>query len=68
MSAIDIVILALIAVAFVAACVHIGRKGSCGDCSAGGTCSGSCSASCKKSCPAMKGVDAVADQLGRNVR
>lgn len=68
MSPADIVILALIAVAFAAVCVRIKRRGTCADCAEGGTCSGHCSASQKKSCPACKGVDAVAEELGRGVR
>ena len=36
MSLIDIVILAVIAVAFVAVCIRIKRKGSCADCAQGG--------------------------------
>lgn len=68
MSPADIVILALIAVAFAAVCVRIKRRGTCADCAEGGACSGHCSVSQKKSCPACKGVDAVAEELGRSVR
>ncbi|MDY4041453.1 MAG: hypothetical protein SOY67_05060 [Collinsella sp.] len=60
----DLIILALIAVAFVAVCVRVRRKGSCGDCAS----AGSCSSSHKKSCPAMKGVDQVERELSRGVR
>lgn len=69
MNLIDIVLLALIAVAFIAVCVRTYRKGSCADCAAGGTCSGSCSSrGKKKGCPALKGVDAVAEELSRGVK
>lgn len=67
MGLIDIVILAGIAAAFVAVCVRVRRKGACADCSQGGTCSGHCGSAGKKGCPALKGVDAVADDLGRGV-
>ncbi|OUP09474.1 hypothetical protein [Collinsella sp. An2] len=68
MGLIDFVILALVAVAFVAVCVRVRRKGSCADCAQGGTCSGRCSSAERKSCPAMKGVDQVADELGHGVK
>lgn len=68
MSPADIVILALIAVAFVAVCVRIRHRGTCADCAEGGTCTGHCSSAQKKSCPACKGVDAVAEKLGRGVK
>ncbi len=59
----DIIILALVAAAFIAVCVRVRRKGTCADCSSAGSCS-SCG---QKSCPACKGVDKVADDLGRGV-
>ncbi len=68
MSLIDIVILAVIAVAFVAVCIRIKRKGSCADCAQGGTCGGHCSNAQKKSCPACKGVDKVVEDLSRGVK
>lgn len=68
MSLIDIVILAVIAAAFVAVCIRVKRKGSCADCAQGGTCGGHCSGAQKKSCPACKGVDKVAEDLGRGVK
>lgn len=68
MSFIDIVILVVIAVAFVAVCVRVKRKGSCADCAQGGTCSGSCSSAQRKSCPACKGIDKVTEELGRGVK
>lgn len=68
MSPADIVILALIGVAFVAVCVRIRRRGTCADCAEGGACTGHCSSAQKKSCPACKGVDAVAEELGRGVK
>lgn len=64
----DIVVLALIAVAFVAVCVRVWRKGSCADCSSAVACTGHCSSSTKKRCPAMKGVDAVARELEQGVK
>ena len=64
----DIIVLALVAVAFVAVCVRVRRKGSCADCASAGVCTGHCSSSTKKSCPAMKGVDAVARDLGEGVK
>lgn len=68
----DIIILALIAAAFVAVCVRIKRKGTCADCSEAGTCSGHCSSHCsprkQASCPACKGVDKVAEDLRRGVK
>lgn len=68
MAPVDIIVLALIGVAFVAVCVRMWRKGTCADCAQGDVCTGHCSASTKKSCPAMKGVDAVARDLGRGVK
>lgn len=64
----DIVVLALVAVAFVAVCVRVRRKGTCGDCSQSGACTGSCGSSKKNHCPALKGVDAVVQDLNRNVK
>lgn len=64
----DIVVLALIAVAFVAVCVRVWRKGSCADCASAGVCTGHCSSNTKKHCPAMKGVDAVAHDLEQGVK
>ena len=40
MAPIDIVILLLVAIAFVAVCVRIYRKGTCADCAQGGVCTG----------------------------
>lgn len=68
MGPVDFIILALVAVAFAAVCVRVRRKGSCADCAQGGTCSGHCSSSERASCPALEGVDAVADKLGRGVK
>lgn len=68
LSVADIVVLALVAVAFVAVCVRVRRKGSCADCASAGVCTGHCSLSTKKSCPAMKGVDAVAQELEQSVK
>lgn len=66
MAPIDIVILLLIAIAFVAVCVRIYRKGTCADCAQGGVCTGHCGR--KKSCPAVKGADRVAEDLGRGIK
>lgn len=60
----NIIILTLVAAAFIAVCVRVRRKGTCADCSSAGSCS-SCG---QKGCPACKGVDKVADDLGRGVR
>lgn len=68
MGPIDFIILAVIAIAFIAACIRIKRKGSCADCGSAEGCSGNCSAAQKKSCPACKGVDRVASDLGRGVK
>lgn len=68
MSFADIIILGLIAAAFIAVCVRIRRKGACADCIEAGECAGGCHSSRKGGCPALKGVDAVAEELGRNVR
>lgn len=72
MSLADIILLALIAAAFVAVCVRIKRKGTCADCSEAGTCGGHCSSHCsprkQASCPACKGVDKVAEDLRRGVK
>ena len=43
MAPIDIVVLAVIGIAFVAVCVRIYRKGTCADCAQGGVCTGHCS-------------------------
>ena len=67
----DIIILALVAAAFVAVCVRIKRKGTCADCSEAASCGGHCSACAsrdQRSCPACKGIDEVAEDLGRGVR
>ena len=58
MAPIDIVVLAVIGVAFVAVCVRVYRKGTCADCAQGGVCTGHCSN--KKTCAALKGVDKIA--------
>ena len=52
MAPIDIVVLAVIGIAFVAVCVRIYRKGTCADCAQGGVCTGHCSN--KKTCAALK--------------
>lgn len=64
----DIVVLTLVAAAFVAVCVRVHRRGACGDCAQGGACTGRCGSSTKRHCPALKGVDAVARDLGRDVK
>lgn len=68
MAPIDIAILLIVAVAFIAVCVRIKRRGTCADCAEGASCSDHCSASCGDSCPACKGVDEVAARLGRGVK
>lgn len=80
MAPIDIIVLLLIAVAFVAVCVRMHRKGSCADCAQGGYCTGHCSSGKKKghlgpkkstgpaTCAALKGVDRVAEELSRGVK
>ena len=66
MAPIDIVVLAVIGIAFVALCVRIYRKGTCADCAQGGVCTGHCSN--KKTCAALKGVDKIAEDLGRGIQ
>ena len=68
MHLIDIVILALIAVAFVAVCVRTYRKGSCADCAQGGYCTGHCGPNHKKHCAALKGIDEVERELSQGVK
>lgn len=75
MAPIDIVVLIVIGIAFVAVCVRMYRKGSCADCVQGGSCGGHCSSGHghgrkKKgaTCAALKGVDQVASELGRGVK
>lgn len=63
MAPIDIVVLAVIGIAFVAVCVRIYRKGTCAQ---GGVCTGHCSN--KKTCAALKGVDKIAEDLGRGIK
>ena len=66
MAPIDIVVLAVIGIAFVAVCVRIYRKGTCADCAQGGVCTGHCAN--KKTCAALKGVDKIAEDLGRGIQ
>ena len=61
----DIIILALIAAGVIAVILRVRRKGTCADCAQGGTCEHAKHG--KGSCPAVKGVDTVADELGRGV-
>lgn len=78
MGPIDIILLALIAVAFVAVLVRIKRKGACGDCSSGdcssggcssaGACSRHCDAAKKSRCAAAEGIDAVEERLSRGMK
>lgn len=80
MAAIDIIVLVLIGIAFIAVCVRMYRKGSCADCAQGGYCTGHCSSGKKKglfgrkknegpaTCAALKGVDQVAAELSRGVK
>ena len=66
MAPVDIVVLAAIGIAFVAVCVRVYRKGTCADCAQGGVCTGHCSN--KKTCAALKGVDKIAEDLGRGIK
>ncbi len=68
---IDLVILALVAVAFVAVVLRIRKKGTCGDCASSGSCSGSwasCGTAKRASCPACAGIDATAEHLAAGVK
>lgn len=72
-SAIDIVILALVAAAFVAVALRIRKKGTCGDCPSAGSCGGSCAGcgargSGGAGCPACEDAEDVARRLRRGVR
>ncbi|MBY4797275.1 hypothetical protein K6V98_02700 [Collinsella sp. AGMB00827] len=60
----DIIILSLVAVAFVAVIIRVLKKGSCGDCAQGGSCR---SSKHKGGCPAMKGVDEIERELSKGV-
>ena len=73
MAPIDIIVLIVIGIAFVAVCVRMYRKGSCADCVQGGSCGGHCSSGRGRkkngaTCAALKGVDRVASELGRGVK
>lgn len=68
MAPIEIIVLLLVAVAFVAVCIRTRRKGVCADCAQGGSCGGNCSHGDGKSCAALKGVDKVTEELGRGVK
>ena len=63
MAPIDIVVLAVIGIAFVAVCVRIYRKGTCADCAQGGVCTGHCSN--KKTCAALEEGLAIANGNAR---
>lgn len=65
MAPIDIVVLAVIGIAFVAVCVRIYRKRHLRRLRSGGVCTGHCSN--KKTCAALKGVDKIAEDLGRGI-
>lgn len=66
MTAIDFVIIALIAVAFGAVVVRVRKKGTCGDCAQAGSCAG-CSTSKRATCPACEGVEQTVKKLGRGI-
>lgn len=68
MAPIDIIVLALIGIAFVAVCVRAHRKGICADCAQGGSCGGSCGGHGGKKCAAAKGIDQIYDDLSRGVK
>lgn len=65
MAPIDIVVLAVIGIAFVAVCVRIYRKGTCADCAQGGVAQ---DIAPTKTCAALKGVDKIAEDLGRGIK
>lgn len=79
MAPIDIAILLVVGIAFVAVVMRIRKKGTCGDCASAGSCSGAC-ASCATAqhargdaprgagCPACEGVDALASRLSRGIK
>ena len=67
MSLADVVVLGLLAAAFVAVCVRVKRHGACMDCGEAGMCTGHCSPDHKKTCAALKGLDQVEAELSRGV-
>ena len=75
MAPIDILVLLLIAVAFVAVVLRVRKKGTCADCGSTGSCPNCGSGSAlrrlgkkKAACPACEGVDKVASKLGHGVK
>ena len=66
MAPIDIIVLALIGIAFVAVCVRAHKKGICADCAQG--CDGGCGGHGGRKCAAAKGVDQIYDDLSRGVK
>ncbi|QWT17824.1 hypothetical protein KPC83_01305 [Collinsella sp. zg1085] len=63
----DLAVLAIILGALVAVFLRVARKGTCGDCSSGGSCSGHCGSDHHASCPAVKGVDQIAEELSHGM-
>lgn len=75
MAPIDILILLVIAVAFVAVVLRVRKKGTCADCGSSGSCPSCGNGSGlrrlgrkKATCPACEGVDKVASKLGQGVK
>ncbi len=66
MAPIGTVEVAVSGTAIVTGRVRIYRKGTCADCAQGGVCTGHCSN--KKTCAALKGVDKIAEDLGRGIK
>ncbi len=67
----DIVILLLVAAAFVAVVIRVKRKGVCADCAESGSCGGHCghcsSGADGASCPAALAPDDLDEKLGRGL-
>ncbi len=66
MAPIDIVVLAVIGIAFVAVCVRIYRKGHLRRLRSGWRLHGALLQ--QKTCAALKGVDKIAEDLGRGIK
>ncbi len=65
MGPVDIIILGAVAAAFVAVVLHVRKKGTCGDCSAGAC--ASCASGGRRGCPACEGVDKVTERLSEGM-
>ncbi|AEB07556.1 hypothetical protein Corgl_1456 [Coriobacterium glomerans PW2] len=68
MAPLDIVILSLVAAAFIAVCVRVRRKGACADCAHACACAKGHRPAKRRSCPALRGAADIADELSRHVR